>query len=61
MAPLVAPRYESYAFPHINLGRVYEQRGRLLEAIRHYGLALEQEPGYAQATLALRRLQSRLN
>src|SRR5438067_7760754 len=58
---LVAPRYESYAFPHINLGRVYEQRGRLLEAIRHYGLALEQEPGYAQATLALRRLQSRLN
>ena len=58
---LVAPRYESYAFPHINLGRVYEQRGRLLKAIRHYGLALEQEPGYAQATLALRRLQSRLN
>src|SRR5256885_15479643 len=58
---LLAPRYESYAFPHFNLGRVYEQRGRLLEAIRHYGLALEQEPGYAQATLALRRLQSRLN
>src|SRR5215212_7730385 len=24
---LLAPRYESYAFPHINLGRVYEQRG----------------------------------
>jgi len=58
---LLAPRYESYAFPHMNLGRVYEQRGRLLEAARHYGLALEQEPGYTQAAIALRKLQSRLN
>ncbi len=58
---LLAPRYESYAFPHMNLGRVYEQRGRLLEAARHYGLALEQEPGYTQATIALRKLQARLN
>jgi tetratricopeptide (TPR) repeat protein len=58
---LLAPRYESYAFPHMNLGRVYEQRGHLLKAARHYGLALEQEPGYTQATIALRKLQSRLN
>ena len=58
---LQAPRYEARAFPHMNLGRVYEQRGRLLEAARHYGLAIEQEPNYAQATLALRRLQARLN
>jgi tetratricopeptide (TPR) repeat protein len=58
---LVAPRYESYAFPHMNLGRVYEQRGRLLEAVKHYGLALAQEPRYTQAAVALRRLQSRLN
>lgn len=58
---LLAPRYESRAFPHVNLGRVYEQRGRLLEAARHYGLALEEEPSYAQATTALRRVQSRLN
>ena len=58
---LFAPRYESYAFPHMNLGRVYEQRGHLLEAARHYGLALEQEPGYTQASIALRKLQARLN
>lgn len=58
---LQAPRYESYAFPHMNLGRVYEQRGRLLEAARHYGLAIEQEPRYEQATLALRRVQAKLN
>ena len=58
---LMATRYESYAFPHMNLGRVYEQRGRLLQAARHYGLALEQEPGYTQAAIALRKLQARLN
>src|SRR3954469_9930653 len=40
---LAAPRYESYAFPHINLGRVFEQRGHLLKAACHYGLALKQE------------------
>lgn len=58
---LQASRYESYAFPHFNLGRVYEMRGRLLEAAKHYGLALEQQPGFAQAATALRRMQARLN
>jgi tetratricopeptide (TPR) repeat protein len=58
---LQAPRYESYAFPHMNLGKVYEQRGRLLDAARHYGLALEQQPGYQQAATALRKLQTKLN
>jgi hypothetical protein len=36
-------------------------RGRLLEAAKHYGLALEQQPGFAQAAKALHRLQARLN
>ena len=58
---LYAPRYESYAFPHFNLGRVYEMRHRLLDAARHYGLALEQQPNFTQAALALRRMQARLN
>jgi len=58
---LAASRYESYAFPHFNLGRVYEQRGQLLRAARHYGLALRQAPDFTQAMKALRRLQTRLN
>src|SRR5919206_416339 len=58
---LRAPRYESYAFPHFNLGRVYEQRHRPLDAARHYGLALEQKPDFAQAAKALRRVQAKLN
>jgi tetratricopeptide (TPR) repeat protein len=58
---LAAPRYESYAFPHFNLGRVYEERRRPLDAARHYGLALEERPDFAQAAKALRRVQARLN
>jgi tetratricopeptide (TPR) repeat protein len=58
---LAASRYESYAFPHFNLGRVYEERKRPLDAARHYGIALEQQPGFTQAARALRRVQSRLN
>ena len=58
---LAAPRYESYAFPHFNLARVYEQRRRPLDAARHYGLALEEQPAFAQAAKALRRVQALLN
>ena len=58
---LLAPRYESYAFPHFNLGRVYEKRRRLLEAARHYGLALQEKPDFTEAAVALRRVQGRLN
>lgn len=58
---LAAPRYESYAFPHFNLGRVYEERHRPLDAARHYGLALEGRPDFTQAERSLRRVQARLN
>ena len=58
---LLAPRYESYAFPHFNLGRVYENRKRFMDAAKHYGLALKQKPQFREAAIALRRMQCRLN
>ena len=58
---LMAPRYDSYVFPHYNLGRVYEMRHRYLEAARHYGLALKQQPSFSEAATGLRRMQARLN
>jgi tetratricopeptide (TPR) repeat protein len=58
---LLAPRYESYAFPHFNLGRVYENRKQFLDAARHYGLALKQKPSFREAAVGLRRMQARLN
>jgi len=54
-------RYEARAYPHFNLAHVYEKRGRLLEAAKHYGLALKEQPGYTQAYNALRKLQEKLN
>ncbi len=58
---LFAPRYESYAFPHFNLGRVYESRRKYLDAARHYGLALQQQPNFTEAVSGLRRMQTLLN
>jgi len=58
---LLAPRYESYVFPHYNLGRVYEMRHKFLDAAKHYGLALEQQPGFGDAAAGLRRMQAKLN
>src|SRR5918998_4824499 len=50
---LLAPRYDSYAFPHFNLGRVYETRRKFMDAARHYGLALQQKPDFIEAAVAL--------
>jgi len=58
---LLAPRYESYAYPHFNLGKVYELRHRYLDAARHYGMSLKQQPGFNQALTGLRRVQGKLN
>ena len=58
---LLAPRYESYAFPHFNLGRIYETRKRYLDAARHYGKALEQQPEFSEAAAGLHRMQALLN
>lgn len=56
-----APRYEARAYPHFNLGTVYERRGKFIEAAGEYGLALAEQPNYKQAYAALRKLQERLN
>jgi tetratricopeptide (TPR) repeat protein len=56
-----APRYEAYFYPHFNLGRVYEAKGRLFDALREYKSAIDLNPGYALANRAFRKLQSRLN
>src|SRR5687767_16033364 len=58
---LYAPRYESYAFPHFNLGRIYETRRKYIEAAKHYGKALEQQPGFTEAATGLHRMQALLN
>jgi tetratricopeptide (TPR) repeat protein len=58
---MLASRYESYYYPHFNLGRVHEARGRLFEALNEYKTAIDLNPGYALAIRAYRTLQARLN
>ena len=57
---LKAKRYESYCFPHFNLGRVFEAKGQLDKALEHYHLALAANPRYALAAKAVERVKSKL-
>ena len=57
----LAPRYESYHFPHYNLGRAYEKLRQWGKAIACYRNSLSHNSGYGLAKTALFRLQSQLN
>ncbi len=56
-----AKRYESYCFPHLNLGRIWEKKGRWSAAMEEYRLALKENPNYVLAARALKRLQTMSN
>ncbi len=58
---LQAPRYESYHFAHMNLGRAYQALGRWEEARHAYQEALELVPGFPPARQALTQLRARYN
>ena len=56
-----AKRYESPAFPHMNLGRVYERKGEWEQAIQSYKQAVTLNPEYTLAKRAMMRLISLMN
>jgi Tfp pilus assembly protein PilF len=58
---LQAPRYESYCYPHMNLGRVYEARRDWLRAKDEYRKALVENKDYQPAAQALARIRGYLN
>jgi Tfp pilus assembly protein PilF len=53
---LRCPRYLTYHYAHYNLGRAYEKLGEHARALAKYREALAEEPNYALARDALRRL-----
>jgi Tfp pilus assembly protein PilF len=57
---LKAKRYESYCFPHFNLGRVFEAKGQFDKALEHFRQALEENPRYALAAKAVERVKGKL-
>lgn len=56
-----ARRYENPAFPHLNLGRVYERKGQWDQAVDAYKEALTLNPNYALARRSLSRVISMMN
>jgi len=56
-----ARRYEARAYPHFNLGRVYEAKREYRRALESYRQAWREQPGYATALKAIRRLQAMMN
>ena len=58
---LKAHRYESYCYPHMNLGRVYEAKRDWLRARDEFRKALEQNPDYTLAKQGIARIRGLLN
>jgi Tfp pilus assembly protein PilF len=58
---LQAPRYESYCYPHMNLGRVYEAKRDWMRAKEEYRKALSENEQYQPAAEALARIRGYLN
>ena len=58
---LHAPRYESYCYPHMNLGRAYESKREWLRAKEEYRKALAENSDYTPAAQGLARIRGYLN
>jgi tetratricopeptide (TPR) repeat protein len=56
-----AERYENPEFPHANLARIWERKGRWADAVAEYRKALGLRPNYAEAARSLQNLLSRGN
>jgi Tfp pilus assembly protein PilF len=58
---LEAPRYESYCYPHMNLGRAYEAKRDWLRAKAEYRKALAEKNDYTPAAQGVARISGHLN
>ena len=56
-----AKRYDSYFYPHYNLGRVHEHKGNWHQALECYQNSLKINSDYLLARKSLNRLKSLLN
>ena len=56
-----APRYDSYHYPHINLGRIYLEKGMLQKAREEYAAALDFYPDSDEAKKVINEISLQLN
>lgn len=54
-------RYESYHFPHYNLGRAYMGKGMMKRALEEFHAALTIAPDYSLARDAIEKLSRQIN
>ncbi len=57
---LVSHRYDSYHYPHFNLGRVYVAKEMYVKARTHFEQALKLNPDYTLAREALEKLHRKV-
>ena len=57
---LQSRRYESYHYPHYNLGRIYMAKQMYVKAREHFEQALKLCPDYAVAREALEKVRRRV-
>ncbi|MBI4484208.1 MAG: tetratricopeptide repeat protein [Acidobacteria bacterium] len=58
---MVAKRYESYHYPHYNLGRVYVAKEMYNKALEEFQKALEIQPDYLLARQTIEEVKKYLN
>lgn len=56
-----AKRYDSYCYPHYNMGRIWEKKGDWQRALQSYQTALQENGEYRLAKRAMNRIYSMLN
>jgi len=58
---LRSTNYANYCYPYLNLGKIYEVKGRWKLAMDYFKNALKEDPGYAPAQTAHDRLAGKYN
>ncbi len=56
-----APRYEARHFPYVNLARVYQRRGQIVEALAQLSRAADVSPEPQRLNTWIRKLQAKVN
>jgi Tfp pilus assembly protein PilF len=58
---LMAPKYDNYCYPLLNLGHICEIKGDWDNAIDYYKRSIRENPDYLSAQTALERLEGKFN
>lgn len=58
---LQASNYENYCYPNLNLGHIYERKGKWRKALQYFENAVKENSQYKPAITAYDRLSGKMN